>query len=77
MIKQLFYIFIILGLLCASCTREVLDDGKTNDGMKTLSFTTQIPDMQSVVSRSIDPDGLGLKRLWLFCFNPDIISGEC
>ena len=71
MVKQLFYIFIILGLLCASCTREVLDDGKTNDGMKTLSFTTQIPDMQSVVSRSIDPDGLGLKKLWLFCFNPE------
>lgn len=56
----------------ASCTDEELGKGQGNvlpNGDIRLSVTANIPVPRQVITRDIDPDGLGVSTLWLFCFN--------
>ena len=39
------------------------------DGYVSVSFRTDIPAMQEVVTRAVDPDGAGVQNMTLFCFD--------
>ena len=39
------------------------------EGYLALRFTAEIPDMQEVVTRAVDPDGGGVQDMTLFCFD--------
>lgn len=39
------------------------------EGYVALRFTTDIPAMEEVVTRSVDPDGIGVQEMTLFCFD--------
>ena len=43
--------------------------GSTANGDIHLKVTAHIPAPKQVITRDIDPDGLGVNTLWLFCFN--------
>lgn len=57
----------------ASCTDEsmVQDGGGTTlpNGDVVLKVNAYIPTPPQIVTRDIDPDGLGVTTLWLFCFD--------
>lgn len=73
--KRILYI-LLTGLLflsgATSCTDEEMGKGQSNvlpNGDVRLSVTANIPVPRQVITRDIDPDGLGVNTLWLFCFN--------
>ena len=58
--------------LAAACQREEwpADGGMSaSDGYVTLRAGVEIPSMPEVVTRSVDPDGLDVQTLTLFCFD--------
>lgn len=75
--KQKLYLLILASLLLlagtASCTDEPLaqDNGSIilPNGDIRLRINATIPVPPQVITRDIDPDGLGVNTLWLFCFN--------
>lgn len=73
--KRTLYIFLAGLLLLAgftSCTDETMvqnSGGITANGEIHLKVTANIPAPKQVITRDIDPDGLGVNSLWLFCFN--------
>ncbi|OUN80408.1 hypothetical protein [Bacteroides sp. An51A] len=73
--KQIIYQFLVILLLGActtSCTDQKIEQGNSvtlPNGEIRLNVTANIPVPKQVVTRDIDPDGLGVKTLWLFCFN--------
>ena len=75
MIKLVRYLplLLILALLAACQDNALVDNTRPvevdENGNITLRFSTQIPDMQEVVTRAVDPDGYGVRTLWLFCFD--------
>lgn len=73
--KRTLYIFLI-GLLFGagftSCADDVVtqqNSGTTANDDIRLKVTANIPAPKQVITRDIDPDGLGVNTLWLFCFN--------
>ena len=73
--KRTLYIFLI-GLLFGagftSCADDVVtqqNSGTTANDDIRLKVTANIPVPKQVITRDIDPDGLGVNTLWLFCFN--------
>ncbi|CCZ71557.1 putative uncharacterized protein [Bacteroides sp. CAG:702] len=76
--KRTLYILLTRLLLLAgivSCTDDTLVQENTTleNGDVKLKVTAHIPEPKQVITRDIDPDGLGVNTLWLFCFNR---SGE-
>lgn len=76
--KRTLYILLTGLLLLAgivSCTDDTLVQENTTleNGDVKLKVTAHIPEPKQVITRDIDPDGLGVNTLWLFCFNR---SGE-
>lgn len=73
--KRILYIFLAGLLLLAgftSCADEAMmqsNGGSTANGDIHLKVTAHIPAPKQVITRDIDPDGLGVNSLWLFCFN--------
>lgn len=73
--KRILYIFLAGLLLLAgftSCTDEAMmqnNGGSTANGDIHLKVNAHIPTPKQVITRDIDPDGLGVNSLWLFCFN--------
>ena len=57
--------------LTVSCQREDLLGPGLNapEGYKTLQFAAQVPDMASVQTKGVDPDGLGVQQMTVFCFD--------
>ena len=39
------------------------------EGYVSVNFRTDIPAMQEVVTRAVDPDGAGVQNMTLFCFD--------
>lgn len=68
-------IFIVaLGaMLTLSChhdmTLEMDGDYPNRDGYVRINFETRCPDMTEVSTRAVDPDGVGVQDLTLFCFD--------
>ena len=68
-------IFIVaLGaMLTLSChhdiTTDMGGDNSPRDGYVQINFETRCPDMTEVATRGVDPDGVGVQDLTLFCFD--------
>ena len=73
--KRILYILFAGLLLLAgftSCADETMmqnNSGSTANGDIHLKVNAHIPAPKQVITRDIDPDGLGVNSLWLFCFN--------
>lgn len=63
-----------LGILAAlnACQQDrtaTATPDQVPDGYVALRFDAEIPAMQEVVTRSVDPDGNGVQNMTLFCFD--------
>ena len=75
MFRRISYIVAALAaisLSLVSCLSE--NDWKTEqtfvpEGYVSVNFRTDIPAMQEVVTRAVDPDGAGVQNMTLFCFD--------
>lgn len=75
MFRRISYIvaaFAAISLSLVSCLSE--NGWKTEqtvvpEGYVSVSFRTDIPAMQEVVTRAVDPDGAGVQNMTLFCFD--------
>ena len=55
-----------------SCQREEIEIPQTETvpmGYKTVSFVAQVPQMEVVNTRAVDPDGGGVQQITVFCFD--------
>ncbi|MBO7242888.1 MAG: hypothetical protein J6V19_04405, partial [Alistipes sp.] len=70
--KKILYIFTLL-LLLSSCVQEdVLTVPEVDDvpeGYTKITFTANISSPEVVDTRAVDPDGLDVNNMTLFCFN--------
>ena len=69
--KRLKYILLsLLAVVFAACQDDMPVNrpagGLDADGNVRLCFNTEIPDMEQVQTRAVDPDGYGVNSLWLF-----------
>ena len=57
--------------LGVSCQKEdlLLPGGKTPAGYVNLSFNVQVPEMEEVQTKAVDPDGGGVQQISVFCFD--------
>lgn len=58
--------------LAASCFNEdqlTADGNLTQDGYKTVRFNVEVPGMDIVQTKAVDPDGGGVQQISLFCFD--------
>lgn len=75
MIKRVIYAALaVIGTLAAmtSCKYDSADDFPPTtvpEGYVAIRFNTEIPNMQEVVTRAVDPDGNGVQNMTLFCFD--------
>ena len=71
MIKRVIHTAITLAVLLVSCRQDDLPDSMptAHEGYVALRFSADIPAMQEVVTRSVDPDGGGVQDMTLFCFD--------
>lgn len=73
--KRIIYtVVILIGMLAilGACRQDEWMDGSlpaAKEGYLALRFTADIPDMQEVVTRAVDPDGGGVQDMTLFCFD--------
>ena len=75
--KIQYIIYACIALACAiSCQRDTTEDivpqtppVEVPEGYVYVEFSANISDMQSVNTRAVDPDGLNLNNMTLFCFN--------
>lgn len=69
--KKIIYIYTILSLLTLlSCNRNPDDpDSDLPEGYTRITFNAAIVEPQKVNVRDVDPDGLGVNNMTLFCFN--------
>ena len=71
--KRLIYILLlIMALVPMSCVREDFPRPETEavpEGYMKIEFAANIADPTSVNTRAVDPDGLALNNMTLFCFN--------
>ncbi len=72
--KRIIYIFTLLLLLLGSCVQEdvvvtpVVDD--VPEGYTRITFTANISSpTKHINTRAVDPDGLDVNNMTLFCFN--------
>ena len=74
MIKRISHAAIALAalaVLLVSCRKDDLQDplSAAREGYVTLRFNADVPAMQEVLTRSVDPDGGGVQDMTLFCFD--------
>lgn len=74
MIKRISHAAIALAalaVLLVSCRKDDLLDplSAAREGYVTLRFNADVPAMQEVLTRSVDPDGGGVQDMTLFCFD--------
>ena len=71
--KRLIYILlVIMALVPVSCVRENFPQPETEavpEGYMKIEFAANIADPTSVTTRAVDPDGLDVNNMTLFCFN--------
>lgn len=67
--KRVFLYIISLILILSSCRKPETDENNAYDGYTTITFKTRITDLENVNVRGVDPDGLGVNNMTLFCFN--------
>ena len=72
--RYLNIIISLIGLMTFSsaCFNEdqLTDDGNLRqDGYKTVRFNVEVPGMDIVQTKAVDPDGGGVQQISLFCFD--------
>ena len=72
--KRIFNISIavlaaMFALSCVHDATEELGGNTTREGYVRVDFETLCPDMTEVSTRAVDPDGVGVQDLTLFCFD--------
>ena len=71
--KRLLYILItVLALVQVSCVQESISQPEgepVREGYMKIEFAANIADPVSVTTRAVDPDGLDVNNMTLFCFN--------
>ena len=60
-----------IAILLVSCQQDEWFDPSSDvpEGYVALRFSADIPDMEIVNTRSVDPDGGGVQNMTLFCFD--------
>lgn len=60
----------LIGLM-TSCNRDIIipDVNQVPDGYRTIEFVAQVPDMNQVQTKAVDPDGGGVQNMTIFCFD--------
>ena len=66
--RTLLYILSFI-LILSSCRRHDDDELTSPEGYTTITFKARITDLENVNVRDVDPDGLGVNNMILFCFN--------
>lgn len=56
-------------LSCQSDLTNGLGGNTSREGYVRIDFDTRCPDMTEVATRAVDPDGVGVQDLTLFCFD--------
>lgn len=74
MVKRAIHTAIVLAALAVlpvSCLQSDLPGSlpAAREGYVSVRFSTDIPAMQEVATRAIDPDGYGVQNMTLFCFD--------
>lgn len=75
MFRRISYIVAALAAIPLSLVSCLSENGwKTEqtvvpEGYVSISFSTDIPAMQEVATRAVDPDGAGVQNMTLFCFD--------
>lgn len=75
MFRRISYTIAALAAICFPLSSCLSENGwKTEqtvvpEGYVSVSFRTDIPAMQEVVTRAVDPDGAGVQNMTLFCFD--------
>ena len=62
---------IIAGISLTSCVEDLVGP-ETNvapEGYMTIGFSVQVPDMDQVQTKAVDPDGGGVQQMTVFCFD--------
>ena len=71
--RLIYYIFnVIMALFTVSCVREDFTQPipeNVPEGYQKIEFAANITDLTSVTTRAVDPDGLDVNNMTLFCFN--------
>lgn len=73
--KRIIYtVVILIGMLAilGACQQDEWQDESlpaAKEGYLAIRFSAEIPDMQEVVTRAVDPDGGGVQDMTLFCFD--------
>jgi len=68
---NIFFAFVAMFLL-ASCVQDDMDLSNSTglpEGYMSISFNANAPDMKRVEVRAVDPDGVDVQNMTLFCFN--------
>ena len=62
---------IIAGISLISCVDNLAGPGAdiAPDGYMTIDFAVQVPDMNQVQTKAVDPDGGGVQQVTVFCFD--------
>lgn len=71
-------IIALAGILAlnVACQREDFlspEGNETQDGYVTLRFNVEVPDMDVVQTRAVDPDGGGVQQISVFCFDKNAL----
>ena len=61
-------------MLCAavlmlSCQEEILVSEAVQEGYVSVKFMTDVPVMESLCTKAVDPDGGGVQQMQVFCFD--------
>ena len=56
-------------LLLFSCQEEVLVPQAVQDGYVSVKFMTDVPVMERISTKAVDPDGGGVQQMQVFCFD--------
>lgn len=66
-----YFILALAGIMAmsVSCQKEIFPSVEDMDGYITLNLSVNVPDMQKVSTRAVDPDGGGVQKITLFCFD--------
>ena len=72
--KRLQYILIsFLVMVFTACQDDSFEANRPGEldanGNMLVRFGTEIPEMPQMNTRAVDPDGYGVRSLWLFCFD--------
>ncbi len=70
--KRIIYIFTFLLLLLTSCVKEEFEIPQVDDtpeGYVKITFRANVFSPTIVDTRAVDPDGLDINNMTLFCFN--------